>query len=181
MSDIIITTSDKQIIEHLRKVYKKINIHVRDWRFSQFGVSLDDTLTDLFKNIPNNLNNFSSLCILFPNYPLRDSVYIDMCLDTMDIFDTTRVISVKQMNNVFYKHSGKTMVPIHSSKFLKKENEQLFVESGGIYVLKRGTIYNQSPGDKKIGHIEVDDRAGLNINEEHGLEIAKIFLKNEKN
>ena len=77
-----------------------------------------------------------------------------MCLDTMDIFDTTRVISVKQMNNVFYKHSGKTMVPIHSSKFLKKENEQLFVESGGIYVLKR-TIYNQSQVIKKIGHMRL--------------------------
>ena len=52
--------------------------------------------------------------------------------------------------------------------------------SGGIYVLKRGTVFNESPSDKKIGHIEIDEKASLNINEEIALEIAEIFLKNEK-
>ena len=150
---------------------------MRDLKFSQFGNNLDNTLTDLFKNLPQKLKNFNTLCILFTDYPLRDSKYIDMCLDAMDIFETSRVISVKKMNNVFYKHSGKTMVPIQKSKFLKKENEQVFVESGGIYVLKRGTVFNESPSDKKIGHIEIDEKASLNINEELALEIAEIFLK----
>ncbi len=181
LSNIIITTSDVDVIKHLKKYYKdKINIHVRDLKFSQFGNNLDNTLTDLFKNLPQKLKNFNTLCILFTDYPLRDSKYIDMCLDAMDIFETSRVISVKKMNNVFYKHSGKTMVPIQKSKFLKKENEQVFVESGGIYVLKRGTVFNESPSDKKIGHIEIDEKASLNINEELALEIAEIFLKNEK-
>ena len=93
---------------------------MRDLKFSQFGNNLDNTLTDLFKNLPKKLKNFNTLCILFTDYPLRDSKYIDMCLDAMDIFETSRVISVKKMNNVFYKHSGKTMVPIQKSKFLKK-------------------------------------------------------------
>ena len=51
----------------------------------------------------------------------------------------------------------------------------MFVESGGIYVLKRGTVFNESPSDKKIGHIEIDEKASLNINEELALEIAEIF------
>ena len=56
----------------------------------------------------------------------------------------------------FYKHSGKTMVPIQKSKFLKKENEQVFVESGGIYVLKEERFLMKA-NDKKIGHIEIDE------------------------
>ena len=55
LSNIIITTSDVDVIKHLKKYYKdKINIHVRDLKFSQFGNNLDNTLTDLFKISPKS-------------------------------------------------------------------------------------------------------------------------------
>ena len=55
---------------------------------------------------------------MFTDYPLRDSKYIDMCLDAMDIFETSRVISVKKMNNVFYKHSDDS----DEIKYLKRQD-----------------------------------------------------------
>ena len=81
---------------------------------------------------------------------------------------------------MFFTNTGQNNGSNSKVQILKKENEQVFVESGGIYVLKRGTVFNESPSDKKIGHIEIDEKASLNINEELALEIAEIFLKNEK-
>ena len=100
-----------------------------------------------------------------------------MSLDTMDVFETERVISMRSMHNTLYKHSGKGMLPAQNSYFVKQEKDEFFAESGGIYLVKRGSMLRDSYQDKKIGHINVDEISGLDINSKFGWEMAKIISK----
>ena len=100
-----------------------------------------------------------------------------MSLDTMDVFETERVISMRSMHNTLYKHSGKGMLPAQNSYFVIQEKDEFFAESGGIYLVKRGSMLRDSYQDKKIGHINVDEISGLDINSKFGWEMAKIISK----
>ena len=62
--------------------------------------------------------------------------------------------------------------------FLKQEKDQIFSESGGIYLVKRGTMYKDNDEDKKIGYINIDELGGLNINSEFGWQLAKLITNN---
>ena len=100
-----------------------------------------------------------------------------MASNTMDIFKIDRVISVVQENKKFYRHSGKSLVPIGSQFFLKQEKDQIFSETGGIYLIKRGTMFKDKEIDKKIGHINIDNLASFNIDSDYAWETAEIILR----
>lgn len=175
---VVITTPDDKIIKHVEENYSDdVIILKRSWKLAKFGSSIDETLTDLFENLPTRYRSFESVCVLFVEYPFRDSKYIDMSVDTMDLFGTERVISMRSTNHIFYKHSGNTMIPVQNSYFVKQDKEQYFIESGGIYLVKRGTMFRDKHKDTKIGHINVDETSGLNISNDFGWELAKKIVK----
>ena len=148
ITDIVITTPDENIIRHVNKKYKDILTYKRDLRLARFDISLDEALTDLFENIRLELK-IEKIFILFIEYPFRSWKFLDMASDTMDIFDIDRVISVKPENRKMYKHSGKSLVPINNQLFLKQEKDDIFSETGGIYLIKRGTMFKDKDIDKK--------------------------------
>lgn len=178
ISNVIVTTPDEEIIEHIKNKYKRrVKTSKRDWQMARFGITVDQTLTNLFNNLPKNLNHFQSVCVLYIEYPFRDSKFIDMSLDTMDIFETERVISMKPVNKFMYKHSGQTMSPVHSSFYVKQEKNEFFEESGGIYLVRRGSMLRKNHRDNRIGHVNVDEISGLDINSRFGWNLAKILVK----
>lgn len=178
---VLVTTSDEKIIKYVKDTYKNdVIVLKRSWKLAKFGSTIDETLTDLFSNLPEKFRNFFSVCILFTEYPFRDSKYIDMSLDTMDIFKTERVISMRSTNDTFYKHSGSSIIPVQKSYFVKQEKDNYFIESGGIYVVKRGAMLRDRYKDKRIGHVNIDATSGLNISSEFGWELAKMIVKSRK-
>ena len=53
-----------------------------------------------------------------------------------------------------------SLVPINNQLFLKQEKDDIFSETGGIYLIKRGTMFKDKDIDKKIvililTHLEV--------------------------
>ena len=76
-----------------------------------------------------------------------------------------------------YKHSGKSLVPINTQFFLKQEKNDIFSETGGIYLIKRGTMFKDKETDKKIGHINIDPLGSFNISSDYGWQLAKILVK----
>ena len=174
ITDIVITTPDENIIRHVNKKYKDILTYKRDLRLARFDISLDEALTDLFENIRLELK-IEKIFILFIEYPFRSWKFLDMASDTMDIFDIDRVISVKPENRKMYKHSGKSLVPINNQLFLKQEKDDIFSETGGIYLIKRGTMFKDKDIDKKIGHINIDPLGSFDINSDYGWELAKSW------
>ena len=54
ISEIILTTPDQSIIDHVNKKYKTITTYKRDIEFARLGITLDKTLTDLFEKLPRN-------------------------------------------------------------------------------------------------------------------------------
>lgn len=176
ISKIIISTPDEQIINYVNKKYKNIVTYNRDFKLARFGVSLDEALTDLFNNIRLD-QKFEKIFVLFIQYPFRSWRYLDMASNTMDIFKIDRVISVKEENKKFYRHSGKSLVPIDSHFFLKQEKDQIFSETGGIYLVKRGTMFKDKEIDKKIGHINIDTLGSYNIDSDYEWEIAEVIAR----
>ena len=74
--EVYITTPDEEIIEYIKNKYKtKVKTFKRNWQMARFGITVDQTLTDLFDNLPKNLNHFQSVCVLYIEYPFRNSKF----------------------------------------------------------------------------------------------------------
>ena len=65
----------------------------RDIEFARLGITLDKTLTDLFEKLQEIKTLIEFLFYLLSIH--LDHQNIDMASDTMDIFKTERVISMK--------------------------------------------------------------------------------------
>ena len=57
ITDIVITTPDENIINHVNKKYKDILTYKRDLRLARFDISLDEALTDLFQKYSTRIKN----------------------------------------------------------------------------------------------------------------------------
>lgn len=181
ISKIVITSPDEKIKNHVQKKYgNKVYFVKRSWKLALLDDALDETLTDLFKQLPNEARDFNVVTVLLIEYPFRKSYSIDMAFDALKVFETDAVISVRKVNNQLYKHDGKGLSSINAMGFVYKEGNEIYSAAGGIIVLKQGFKYKNIQSANNIGHIEIDEKGAFFINSNISLEFAKMYVSQKK-
>lgn len=181
ISHIVITSPDEHIKEYVNKKYNE-NIYFvqRSWKLALFDDSLDETLTDLFNQLPNQARVFDVVSILLIEYPFRKSYSIDMAFDALNVFETDVVTSVRKSNSNLYKHDGSGLSLISNSKFIHEEGNEIYNAAGGIIVMRRGVRYEDIEYEKNIGHIEIDEIGAFFINSNISLKLAKLYASERR-
>ncbi len=178
---VIVTTPDMKIIKHVKEKYEnKVITFSRDFRLALHNMSLNETLTNLFNNFPKKLNNFDSLAVLYSDYPFRGSNYIDMAINSMEIFETNKVIGVRKQNATVYRHSGKSILPINKQGSIRLEKNEIYNEAGGIFIIRRGTNFTNY-NEERVGHIDLDEISSWQINSRLSWNLAKTIVKQKLN
>lgn len=181
ISRVVVTSPDEGVCNHVKGKYgEKVDVFERDWKLALPNMSLDATLTTLFDKIPEEWRSFDAIALLFIECPFRTARYIDMAIDAMEIFQTNRVIGIRKERSTFYRHSGEGVEPLKVSKLLRQEKDELFQEAGGIYVVRRGTLYRDIEVDKKIGHVDLDEISALHVSSDWTWKIAQSHASSLK-
>lgn len=176
ISQVIVSTPDEQILQHVERIYggRVYTIH-RGWELAMFNTRLDDTLTHLFSRLPESRRDFNAVVTLFVECPFRSARHIDMAADAMKLFETDRVIGVRNDTDTFYRHSGNGLVPLRRPGVLRLEREELFRQVGGFNLIRRGHFPSRAdPKTERIGHVVLDQLAALHLDSDWGWEIAEM-------
>ena len=141
--------------------------------------NLNATISEISNKFGSNTANLAVIAI---EYPLIRPEHIDDAINTMSLFGTDSIISVRPDNAIFFQHHGDGLHPIlNRDKFTKLEREVLFKQSGGIKVVRK-VFFDKSKRvlSGKIGHIMIDQKAAMGLFSKIDFEIiSNILRKNE--
>ncbi len=185
IQEIIVSTSDLEIIKFIEKKYQgKINLVKREIMTALENTSHEESVINSIKK--RKILDYDTILEITPDYPLRNQFYIEKAINVMRVHDVDRVIGVSTEDSVFYKHSGAGLKIIGNDlegNKLRLEREYLYRHTGGISLSKKDYYKKKNKDHKSIilGHIIISPEASTRVSNKLELEIAKVIMKETKN
>ena len=175
---IIISSPDSRIEKYITpyKTKKNVLFHFRNETEARINDNLNATIFDISNKFGNNVAN---LAIITLEYPLIRREHIDDAINTMALFGTDSIVSVRPDNAIFYQHHGDGLHPIlNRDKFTKLEREALFKQLGGITAVRK-VVFDESKQtlSGRVGHVVIDQKAALGLFSNIDFEIISDITK----
>ena len=174
---IILTTSDQEIIQKVKKRYKsKVKIHKREKKLSFENVDMKQSVVQSISKFYNRLPDI--LVILAFQNPLRESFYIEKAVNTLLLNSVKVLFSVKkEISNNYFLYGRHGLKSIRSNEAMKLEREAVYKQIGGISVYDYKEYYKSKSYFKKpTGHILIDDKSSFEVKSNFDLEICKLII-----
>jgi glycosyltransferase involved in cell wall biosynthesis len=182
INEIIISSPDISIGEYISNNYSnnnKVKFHLRREELARINVDLSETLKDiigseLFSNIIPEY-----LCILSIEFPFSSSIIIDDAINTIQLFKTDSLISVRSETNTFYHHDGNGMKAIlRQDKYTRLEREAIYKHTGGVNIVRTSFFeQNREIISGTIGHLVIDQKSSFEIKTKLDIKIAEILAE----
>jgi CMP-N-acetylneuraminic acid synthetase len=177
---VILACKDLELLDEVvevNKSNKKFSFYQRSENSIRYNETLSTLIKEVFNFVGREIENISSTVILDLRFPLISAIKIDDAINTMHLFKSDSLISVRNFPNTIFQHDGSGMKAIMGQdKFTKLEREQLYEHVGGIT-----TINNQSfmksgvVVSGKVGHIILDKRSSMGVEDETDLKVMEIL------
>ncbi|WP_312185340.1 glycosyltransferase [Sphingobacterium sp.] len=175
VSQIVISCPDETLLKFVEEKYgENIMIHKRDSRDADINVSLVNTVNSVLKQAGNH---FAAITLLTVEFPFTKSYVIDDAINTLFLFNSDSLVSVRQENNLMFQHFGDGMHPIlNQDKFSKIERESLYKLTGGIMAVKMDVfLKNQKITCGRIGHVMVDQVTSMGLFTDFDIKLAELY------
>jgi len=180
VSNVVITTSDDQILEHARQwvdQYKGVKLIKRPKEFARTNETLSRTVEHALNFTLEEGVDFGMIMSVSLEYPFALSDMMDEAVNTLALFKADSVLSVRPDNRMYYQHSGHTLTPIlDQDKFTKLEREALYKGAGGVVV---STLKNFKETKQlysgSVSHIVVDQKTSFGVFSEFDFELFKLL------
>ncbi|MBI4647571.1 MAG: hypothetical protein HY738_13520 [Bacteroidia bacterium] len=143
------------------------------------NIPLTDTVSDILLLSEIQKLDPQILVLLSIENPFINNKIIDDAINSMLIFKTDSLISVREETNMFFRHDGGGMKPIlNHEKFTKLEREALYKYTGGIIAVRTNHFkeFNKLISGV-VGHIVIDQRSAHTIRTKFDMEIAQLLAE----
>ena len=168
LTSIVISSADKEIIAYAKQEFSNLeHVYVieRPKLFSGPNESLFETIQQALGAKEKLGVVYDAVMTIAVEYPFLEYETIDEAIDTLTLFKSDAVMSVRPDNRMYYQHTGKSLKPIlDQDKFTKLEREALYKSAGGIVL---STIENLNLNKKmasgRISHVVVDQKTSFGI------------------
>ncbi len=179
---VVVSSPDASIENLLNQKYAnnpRVLFVPRPQAYAQLNVGLIETVQDILQHERLQSNTFSTFVVLAIEYPFVRATTIDDAINTLFLFESDSLISVRPDSSLFFQHQGHGMQPIlNQEKFTKLEREALYKYTGGISVTRLGIFdKHQKVISGTVGHIIVDQKTSLGIFSEYDLQLAKLIIE----
>lgn len=176
---VVVTTSDKDIVEKIRKIYhnvKKVVVVKRPKELERMNISLYETIEYMKRKVA--LESFTSVLVASLEFPFITPEMIDDVINSLFIYKSDSVISVRPIENTIYQHDGEGMKPIVDPiKVARIEREEMYKYSGGLIAAKiRSLKKYRTLICGKVSHIVISQKASLGLKTNLDLEIAQKLI-----
>ncbi len=179
---VVLACRDKEIQEAVDKTLfenEKFVFFQRSEKSIRYNESLGTTIREVFDFLEDEIKEIHSTVILDVRFPLISSMNIDDAINTMHLFQSDSLISVRMFPNVIFQHNGAGMKAImEQDKFTKLEREQLYEHVGGITTFNNDSFLKSGKVVQgKVGHIILDKRNSFGVQDVLDLKIIETILK----
>nr|WKN40043.1 glycosyltransferase [Tunicatimonas sp. TK19036] len=165
---IVISTSDQAILDHCQQWvdrYENTFVIKRPKAFAQTNESLIKTLEQAISFVEDEGILVEAIMSVSLEYLFVAPDVMDDAINTLVLFNSDSVLSVRPDNQTYYQHNGHSLKPIlDHEKFTKLEREALYKGAGGIVV---STLENfkktKQLASGKISHIVVDQKTAFGV------------------
>lgn len=178
---LIVTSSDNNIQNHIKTKYaadSRVSFHLRPTEQARYNENLNMTTQSILEALGDSIENMKAIIVLSLEFPFIQAPKIDDAINTMFLFDSDSLVSVRPENSLFYQHKGSGMEPILSQdQFTKLEREALYKLTGGITVSKMSTF--QKSGqliNGRVGHVVLDQKSTMGIQSNLDLELIRYLF-----
>lgn len=174
---VVVTSPDEAIGQLLRQHFPhehRVIFHHRSEKLAQLNIGLAETIESVLEKDDVKKIQPENILVLSAEYPFSDAHDFDNAINTLTIFGTDSLISVRKDNNVYYQHHGNGMYAIMGmDKFTKLEREILYQYAGGIIAV-RATAFRQTRQliTGTVGHIVVSQKSSFRIQTDFDLQMA---------
>ena len=182
INHLIVTSADEEILSYLNDNYKdeaRLTILKRSEELASYDTKIDETIRFALKN---HNKSPEAIAVVSVEYPFVSSSLIDEALDTLMIFDSESLISVKSSRGPYYRHNGRTLKAIlDQDKYTSHEREALYQSVGGIMVSTLAAFEkNNSLIGGRVSHLLVNDENSFGVINNFKFEIFNLIIKNRK-
>ncbi|SMG53003.1 Cytidylyltransferase [Marivirga sericea] len=181
LNHLVISSANEDILNYARSKFQqndRISIIERPKAFAEKNQSLNDTITQSLAFEKEKERIYQTIMTISLEYPFLEAETIDEAIDTLTLFKSDAVLSVRPDNRLYYQHTGETLKPIlDQEKFTKLEREALYKGVGGIVL---STVKNfQKHGmltKGRISHIVVDQKTSFGIFSKFDFELFRSII-----
>lgn len=179
---IVVTSSEKEILESLKNTYQSVSKIIfleRPSELERQNISLTETFHYVLNHLESKNIFPEALMSVSLEFPFVKSDAFDDAVNTLTIFKADAVIAVRPDNRMFYQHIGHGMFPIlDQDKFTKLEREALYRGVGGLIISKTENFKkNNKIFSGKVSHIVMDEKSSFGIFSAFDLEIFKKLMQ----
>jgi CMP-N-acetylneuraminic acid synthetase len=183
LSLVIVTTPDKDILEHISTRYGSNPALLcldRSVDEARLNVGLVQTVNLILEHPEVEKHHPQAILRLASEYPFINAVNMDDAVNTLCIFGTDSLIGVRPDTSMFFQHDGGGLVPIlNQDKFTRLEREALYRYVGGLTLTKLSLFKEkQAFLGGKLGHIVINQKSSHSIRSDYDLQIARYLASN---
>lgn len=179
---VVVSSPDELVEEYCVTKYaseKRFIFHKRNASLSTLDSTLDSTVESILEIDTIIYYKPEFILLVSPEFPLIQHKTFEDAINTIKIFNSDSLISVRIENSIFYKHDGEGMKPIlNQDKFTKLEREALYRNVGGITAC---TIENFETHKKiisgKVSHIVVSQKEALKADSDFNVKLIEFVLQ----
>jgi glycosyltransferase involved in cell wall biosynthesis/CTP:molybdopterin cytidylyltransferase MocA len=180
LQQVIVSTSDQEILDFCRRKLKRnsrLVILERPKEFSRANESLAKTLLQAVEHVEASGGRVEAIMSITLEYPFLSTDVIDDAINTLTLFKSDAVLSVRPDNRMYYQHTGHTLKPIlDQDKFTKLEREALYRGAGGVVLSTRDNFINNNKlVTGRISHIVVDQKTAFDVVDHFSFEMFKHY------
>ncbi|MEQ8473571.1 MAG: glycosyltransferase [Marinoscillum sp.] len=179
LQDIVVTSPSDDVAQYIGENYKddRLQFIKRPKEYTRHNIPLGQTVKYILEQKKIQQNNYNSIILLSSEFPFVEKSHIEDALNTMFLFDSDSLMSVRLESSMMFQHHGSGMVPIlNQDKFNRVEREALFRNTGGITCVRMDVFmetHKMLYG--KIGHIVLDQKTAQGISSNYDLQLVRLI------
>lgn len=178
---VVVTSEDSEIAAYIERTFpgeSRLLFVPRSDKAARFNASLVPTLLEVLDAKPLSERGFEVVLTAAIDYPNVSSSIMDDAVNTLAVFNSDSLISVRAENSLFFQHHGRGMVPIlGQEKFTKLEREALYRAVGGIILARvEGLRKSGVMLHGLVGHVVIDQAAAIAIASPFDLAMAQYIF-----
>ncbi len=179
INKLVVTSPDNQLLNIIKKKYKnKIITIKRPEKLGLINTELEKTIKHTLKKISKKNIKFDFIMHVSFRTPFISSRVIDDGINTLQLFNSDKIICVTQETHHYYKHDGSGLKSLIRSSNLKLERDAIYKQVMGFTITKKKCFFDKDE-NLKIGHIVLTDKQSFEINSENDLRISNKINLNE--
>jgi len=181
---IVVSSPSIEMRDYIKEHYggiERVRFHHRNEKDARLNVTLSNTVEVILDTYYADARLPDAISILTVEYPFVKPYAIADAINTMYLFDSDSLISVRQEAGILYQHLGNGMQAIlNQDKVIKLEREALYKQGGGIIVVKTTKFLEEKKiVTGKIGHIMMDQLSAMGIFTDFDFQLAEWIAEKQ--